>query len=71
MAKREGGLLDRDIAFLNDGNVYSSSLEVGAARDLRGFLFGPEAASTNSVLGGQSSVSRTWRATSTVRNTAA
>lgn len=63
VAKREGAMLDRDIAFLNDGNVYSSSLEVGAARDLRGFLFGPEAASTNSVLGGQSSVSRTWRAT--------
>jgi hypothetical protein len=63
LAKREGAMLDRDIAFLNDGNVYSSSLDSGAARDLRGFLFGPDAASTNGVLGGQSSVSRTWRAT--------
>jgi hypothetical protein len=62
VAKGEGAMLDRDIAFLNDGNVYSSSLDSGAARDLRGFLFGPEAASTNGVLGGQSTVSRTWRA---------
>jgi hypothetical protein len=63
MARRAGAMLDRDIAFLNDGNVYSSSLEGSAARDLRAYLFGPNAQSTNGVLGGQNSVSRMWRAT--------
>jgi hypothetical protein len=62
VAKREGGMLDRDIAFLVEGKVYSSSLEGDAMRDLRGFLFGPQATTTNGVLGGQSSVTQMWRA---------
>jgi hypothetical protein len=64
VAKREGAMLARDIAFLVDDKVYSSSLEGDAMRDLRGFLFGPEAASTNAVLGGQiGAASQMWRAT--------
>ncbi|MFI5307431.1 MAG: MXAN_5187 C-terminal domain-containing protein [Polyangiales bacterium] len=63
VAKRAGGMLGRDIAFLVDGKVYSSSLEGDAMRDLRGFLFGPHATETNGVLGGQASASQLWRAT--------
>jgi hypothetical protein len=63
VARREEQTLERDIAFLVDGKVYSSSLEGGAARDLRSFLFGPAAANTNAVLSGQSRVSPQWRAT--------
>ena len=61
-ARRAGVMLDRDIAFLTDGSVYSSSLEGGAPRELRSLLFGPLAASTNGVLGGQIAVSRLWQA---------
>lgn len=60
VATREGKMLDRDIAFLVDGKVYSSSLESNSARDLRGFLFGPNVGSTNRVLGGQVRVSERW-----------
>lgn len=63
VARREGGMLDRDIAFVVEGKVYSSSLEGDGMRDLRGFLFGPNATSTNAVLGGQSAQSQLWRAT--------
>jgi hypothetical protein len=64
VARRGGAMLGRDIAFLSDGTVYSSSLDSGtAARELRSFLFGPMAATTNGILSGQSSASRTWRAT--------
>lgn len=63
VARREGAMLDRDIAFLVEGKVYSSSLEGDAMRDLRGFLFGPNSASTNAVLGGQSGQTQLWRAT--------
>jgi hypothetical protein len=62
VAKRAGGMLGRDIAFLVEGKVYSSSLEGDAMRDLRGFLFGPHATETNGVLGGQASASQLWRA---------
>ena len=63
VARREGAMLERDIAFLTEGNVYSSSLEGSAARELRGFLFGPMAPSTNGVLGGQNAATQMWRAT--------
>jgi hypothetical protein len=63
VAGRAGAMLDRDIAFLVEGKVYSSSLEGDGMRDLRGYLFGPAAASTNAVLGGQNSQSQLWRAT--------
>ncbi len=62
LAKREGGMLARDVAFLVEGKVYSSSLEGDAMRDLRGYLFGPQASSTNAVLAGQGA-SQMWRAT--------
>jgi len=64
VARSGRAMLERDIAFLTDGNVYSSSLEgATAARELRAYLFGPMAASTNGILGGQNAVSRMWRAT--------
>jgi hypothetical protein len=63
MAEREGRMLDRDIAFVVEGKVYSSSLEGGVARDLRALLFGPQASQTNSVLAGASRASPLWRAT--------
>jgi len=63
VARREGQMLDRDIAFLIEGKVYSSSLEGGAVRALREYLFGPAATSTNGVLGGQARATQLWRAT--------
>jgi hypothetical protein len=63
VARREGQMLDRDIAFLIEGKVYSSSLEGGAARALREYMFGPAATTTNGVLGGQTRASEQWRAT--------
>jgi len=63
MARREGDLLGRGIAFLVDGKVYSSSLEGGAARDLRAYLFGPNAQETNGVLSGQAHAGQVWHAT--------
>lgn len=61
MARREAQMLDRDIAFLTEGNVYSSSLEGGAARELGGYLFGLKGPETNGVLGGQSRAGQSWR----------
>lgn len=63
MAASEGKLLGRDIAFIVDGKVYSSSLDGSGARDLVSFLFGPNAASTNGVLASQSGASQPWRVT--------
>lgn len=64
MAASEGKLLGRDIAFIVDGKVYSSSLDgSGAARDLVGFLFGPNAASTTGVLASQNGTTQPWRVT--------
>ena len=61
VAKREATLLGRDIAFITDGNVYSSSLNGSEARDLRGKLFSGDAAeSTKRVL--NSGVSPVWKA---------
>jgi hypothetical protein len=50
LAADEAKLLGRDVAFIIDGKVYSSSLDVAGARDLRTFLFGPNAPSTQAVL---------------------
>jgi hypothetical protein len=61
LASREGKLLGRDVAFIVEGKVYSSSLDVAGARDLRAFLFGANNASTTSVLGSQNSATQPWR----------
>jgi len=61
VAKREAALLGRDVAFITDGNVYSSSLDSSAARDLRAKLFGPDAEGTKRILGG--GVSPAWKGT--------
>ena len=63
VAQREGDVLGRDIAFLVEGKVYSSALDGAGARDLTACVFGPEANTTNGVLGGQAAASRMWRAT--------
>jgi HAMP domain-containing protein len=63
MAASEGKLLGRDIAFIVDGKVYSSSIDTSGARDLVGFLFGPNAASTNGVLASQNGTTQPWRVT--------
>jgi hypothetical protein len=60
IAQREAKVLRRDVAFVTEGNIYSSSLEGGSAKALQGYLFGPAAASTNAILGGQSSTSQIW-----------
>jgi len=61
VAKREAALLGRDIAFITDGNVYSSSLGSSEARDLRGKLFSNDAAETTKrVL--SAGVSPVWKA---------
>jgi hypothetical protein len=63
VAEREASLLGRDIAFLVEGEVYSSSLDGAGARDLKGYLFGPEANATNGVLAGRAPATPMWRAT--------
>ena len=50
LAVHEAKLLGRDVAFIVAGKVYSSSLDGAGARDLRAFLFGPNAPSTQAVL---------------------
>jgi hypothetical protein len=61
LAASEGKLLGVDVAFIVDNKVYSSSLEGTGSRDLREFLFGPNLASTKSVLSNQQSPSQAWR----------
>jgi hypothetical protein len=61
LAASEGKLLGRDVAFVVEGKVYSSSLDVSGARDLRAFLFGPNLNSTESVLSNQSYSTQPWR----------
>jgi hypothetical protein len=63
LASSEGKLLGRDVAFIVDGNVYSSSLDVAGARDLRAFLFGANKPNTSSVLSSQNASSQPWRVT--------
>src|SRR5690349_497285 len=63
VAHRQAELIGRDVAFLTDGKVYSSSLDGSAARDLSGIAFGPNAATTRSILADQVRSSQLWRAT--------
>jgi hypothetical protein len=63
VAHRQAELIGRDVAFLTEGKVYSSSLEGSAARDLSGIAFGPNAATTRAVLSDQMRSSQLWRAT--------
>jgi hypothetical protein len=61
-AKREAALLGRDVAFVVDGHVYSSSLSGGASRDLQARLSGSDAETTKRIASGQASVSSVWNA---------
>lgn len=61
-AKREAAVLGRDVAFIVDGHVYSSSLSGGASRDLQGRLSGADAETTKRIASGQASVSPVWNA---------
>lgn len=63
LANNEARVLGRDVAFLVDGKVYSSSLDGSAARDLKTLLFGPSAAATKSILASASGSTQPWRAT--------
>lgn len=63
VAHRQGELIGRDVAFLTEGKVYSSSLEGSAARDLSGIAFGPNASTTRAILADQMRSSQLWRAT--------
>jgi len=62
-AANEGRLLGRDIAFLVDGKVYSSSLDIAANRDLLTFMFGPNGPTTRAVLSGSRASTQPWRVT--------
>ncbi|HKU39432.1 MAG TPA: MXAN_5187 C-terminal domain-containing protein [Polyangiales bacterium] len=62
LAANEARVLGRDVAFLVDGKVYSSSLDGSAARDLRAQLFEKNAQSTKGILGSPSGSSQPWRA---------
>lgn len=62
-AKSEASVLSRDIAFVVDGKVYSSSLDGSAPRDLRGLLFGKQAQATKAILSSANGASQPWRAT--------
>ncbi|HEX7477996.1 MAG TPA: MXAN_5187 C-terminal domain-containing protein [Polyangiales bacterium] len=63
LASSESKLLHRDIAFVVDGKVYSSSLDGPRGRELRDFLFGGSKATTQGVLGGQVAATAPWRVT--------
>lgn len=54
-ALRHGDLLGREVAFVVDGTVYSSSLDGARAGALRTALFGPHESATRAALGGQAS----------------
>lgn len=60
VASREAALLDRDVAFIVDGKVYSTSLSGGRAKALQSSLFGALKAETNAILAGQRAVSSVW-----------
>lgn len=62
LAASEAKLLGRDVAFLVEGRVYSSSLDGSGSRDLTTFLFGGSAgASTKAALTGQVATTQPWR----------
>lgn len=61
VAKAEGQRLGgRDVAFLVDDKVYSSSFSETAAKQVRNYLFGEAKAATEAALGGR--VSARWEA---------
>lgn len=60
VAEQAARVLGRDVAFVVDGKVYSSSLEGDAIKALRDFLFGPQATTTAAVLAGQQATSESW-----------
>ena len=62
MATSQGRMLGRDVAFVIEGKVYSSSLDGAAVRDLQGNLFGPGAVTTRAVLAGQVRSTQPFRA---------
>lgn len=62
LARAEGQRLGgRDVAFLVDDKVYSSSFSESVAKQLRGYLFGAGKAATVGAMGGV--VSPAWQAT--------
>ncbi|HEX2678751.1 MAG TPA: hypothetical protein VHM19_18990, partial [Polyangiales bacterium] len=61
LAASEAKVLSRDVAFIVDGKVYSSSLDGNGSRDLKTFLFGPAASTTQGVLAGQTASTQPWR----------
>jgi len=52
LAKELGTVVDRDIAFVVDGKVYSSTFSETYAKQLRGVLFGGAKGATEAALGG-------------------
>ncbi len=62
LAQSEGKVLGgRDVAFVVDDKVYSSSFTESVAKQLRGFLFGQAMAATHDAMGGTTSAA--WTAT--------
>lgn len=61
LAQREAQILGRDVAFVIDGKVYSSSLPADAVEGLKAHLFGPAVAQTRAALAGQA-ISPRWDA---------
>lgn len=62
LASREGALLRREIAFVADGQVYSSSMQSNRAlvKELGDFLFGPQKSATDAVLKGEVAAAPAW-----------
>jgi hypothetical protein len=64
VAKREAALLGRDVAFITEGSLYSSSLDSAAARsDLQSKLLKSDAEATKRILAGGGGVSPVWMST--------
>lgn len=65
LASREAALLGRDVAFLTEGHVYSSSLhsDTNLAKALNDFLFIGQKATTESVLTGKTPIAPAWNVT--------
>ena len=62
VAARHERMVGRDVGFVIEGKVYSSSLAGSGVRDLQAALFGPQAAATRAVLAGQIHASQPFRA---------
>jgi hypothetical protein len=59
MAEREAAVLGRDVAFVVDDKVYSSSLEGDTINPIKEYLFGPGQATTGAALT-QDQTSQAW-----------